>query len=155
MTSMKTWALVADGVRARLLRDLEVTAKGGAAPGELIQRARVERLREIMADRPGRSFASDRTGRRSAMEHAADPVHEDMCSFARELSVRLDEHRLAGDFNRLAVVAAPAMLGVLRAEMSPALKSMVCLEVPKNLMGAPAETLRQKVWSAIQNARWA
>lgn len=127
------WFLVLNAARARIVRGLP--APGEAARAELVLRASHRRLQEIMSDKPGRSFASGSPGRRSAMAYGADPQREDEVDFLHDVIHLLEAHRRAGDFDTLVVVAAPHMLGLLRAEMPPALSAMVRKEIDKNLAG--------------------
>lgn len=149
----RTWALVADGVRARILRDLEGGTPPPGPPTELVSRSRSQHLREIMSDRPGRTHASDRSGRRSAMEYGADPIRRDMRDFARDLMDRLDSHRRAGDFERVAIFAAPTMLGLLREEMPRALRDTVILERSRNFIPLGEADLRNIVQEEIRQTR--
>lgn len=149
MQRPRTWALVADGVRARILRGLEGGAPVPQPPTELITRSRSQHLRDIMSDRPGRAHASDRGGRRSGMEPGSDPIRRDMQDFAHELMDRLNSHRRAGDFERLAIFAAPAMLGLLREAMPRAVRNTVFLERSQNLVQFDEAELRELVQREI------
>ena len=144
----KTWALVSDGVRARILRDLE---DGGAqAPIErFVSKAKSTHLRDYLSDKAGRSFASGAAGRRSAMEPGSDPVLRDMQDFAQETLSVLEDHYQKGDMTGLAVFAAPKMLGVLRREISASLKAVVILERDLNLINLPEADLRAAVIRAL------
>ena len=153
MQKPRTWALVSNGVRACILRDLDSGA--GEEPLEVVTGARSTHLRDIMADRSGRSFASDHSGRRSAMEPGSDPVRHDMEEFARETFALLERHLRDGHFDRLAMLAAPRMLGVLREQMPSSIAERVVLERAANLMGlAPAE-MRAVVAEAVEERRQA
>lgn len=140
MAEPRTWAIVTTGVRARILRGLE---RGDSHEFvELIRKAPATHLRRFLTDRAGRSFASDRSGRRSAMEPGSDPIRRDMQDFARELLGIAEEHHRAGDFEHLAIIAAPKMLGILRSEMPASLRDAVVLERAANLTGVPEAELR-------------
>jgi protein required for attachment to host cells len=143
----KTWALVSDAVRARILRDLE----GGDSndPIELVSKARSTHLREYLSDKAGRSFASGSGGRRSAMEPGSDPVLHDMQEFAQETLSVVDDHFRQGHLTRLAIFAAPKMLGILRREMPASLSSAVILESDLNLINLPETDLRDAVIRAL------
>jgi protein required for attachment to host cells len=147
MATVRTWALVLDAVRARILRDLG--HRTAPAPGELVAAASARHLRAAVDDRPGRSQSSDHSGRRSAMEPATDPIRQDMQDFARETVALLETHRRAGDFDRLAVFADPRMLGILRAELPPALQAAIFLESPVNLVPLSEPALRDRVLRLI------
>ena len=67
-----------------------------------------------------------------------------------ELLARLDSHRLAGELERLAIFAAPDMLGILRAEMPRSLRSRKTLERAQNLMPLNEAELREVVKSEIR-----
>lgn len=116
------------------------------APVETIFEASAEHrpLRDIMADAPGRSFAS--TGaRRSAMEYHADPVRDETRRFALSLLSDLEARRAAGDFDQLVICAPPRMLGVLRELMSAGLAAVVRAQVAKDLTKLPALKLRAQL----------
>ena len=144
MHKPRTWALVADGVRARILRELEDGVPEPRPHTELISRSRSQHLRDIMSDKP----ASDRS---AGAGHGVDPIRQDMRDFARELVDRLNSHRRAGDFQRLAIFAAPAMLGLLREEMPRAVRDTVILERTRNLVRFDETELREIVKTEIGN----
>lgn len=143
MGETRIWALVSNGVRARILRGLE--QRPSEAPDELVSRARSSHLRLAVSDRSGRCFAPDRSGRRAAMEPGTDPIRRDMQDFARELLAMLEMHRRAGDFDRLVILAGPEMLGILRQERSKALERAIVLERAINLVQLPAGELADAI----------
>lgn len=139
----KTWALVINGARGRILRGF--SASGDDALSELLLRSEARNLRDLMSDKPGRSFASKGGGRRSAMEYASDPIAEDRREFIRQVITLLDSHRRAGDFDKLAVFAEHDVLGHLREMMPRTLSDLVIREVPKNLLHLSAQELAEAV----------
>jgi len=148
MSVSRTWALVMNGVRARILRGIEDS--DGEEQVELVSRATSSHLRDIMSDQAGRSFSSGAPGRRSAMELGGDPVFRDMQDFAGETTDFLEKHRRAGDFARLAVFAEPKMLGILRAEFPATLWGTVILDLPMNLISLSERDLRAKILDEIR-----
>lgn len=151
MKMKRRWALVADGSRARILRDIDRDRRKEAVAGtlkntdeELVFRADHRPLKEIMADKPGRSFAS--TGaRRSAMEYHSDPVREGERDFAMMLSEVLDSLRIAGDYDELILVCAPHMLGFLRETLPDAVRKLVVAEIDKDLTKLPRTELHETI----------
>lgn len=130
--------MVADGARARIV--CSPAAGGKDEVNELVFETDHKSLREIMSDRPGRSFASHGT-RRSAMEYASEPEKEQEERFASLLLEEL-EHRLsAGEFDQLTIVAEPRMLGNLRHAISPALRRVVVAEFARDLTKTPTSDL--------------
>jgi protein required for attachment to host cells len=144
----QTWALVTNGVRARILRDLDNS--DSEDPMELVSRADETHLRDVLTDKAGRSFASDSSQRRSAMEPGSDPILRDMQDFATETLGVLEGYYRAGRFTRLAVFAAPKMLGILRQHMPASLKGRVFLERSINLINLPEADLRDTVIRALK-----
>ncbi|PWJ20577.1 host attachment protein [Jannaschia seohaensis] len=151
MAQHKTWALVTNGVHARLLSGLD----GGeiADRMELFTKGESPHLRDILSDRPGRSFSSDASGRRSAMEPGSDPILSDMEEFAQETLDTLEAELRAGHLTRLAIFAAPKMLGVLRKKMPASLSDVLVLERDLNLINLPEAELRDAVIGALQEER--
>lgn len=142
-----TWALVSNGVRARILRGLDDGGSGD--PIDLAGRADSTHPRDMPADKVGRSFASAGGGRRSAMEPGSDAAQRDMQDFARETLDLLDRHLRAGRLTRLAIFAAPKMLGILRAEMPDSVRKAVFLERDVNLLSLPEAELRETILEAL------
>lgn len=151
MARQKTWALVTNGVRARILRTLE--GDDGEDPIELISKAESTHLRDILSDKAGRSFASDASGRRSAMEPGSDPILRDMEDFSQETLAKLDGHLRAGHLTRLAIFASPKMLGILRRQMPASLRDVLILERDLNLINLPKADLRNAVIDALRKQR--
>ncbi|MEM7773998.1 MAG: host attachment protein [Pseudomonadota bacterium] len=139
MKPIRTWIVIADGARARVL--LHDRSGGGIRAIETLD-FRGPNLpdRDIHADKPGRTFDSVGAGRH-AMEPKSDPHRTAKFDFARTLATFLDEQRAADAFDRLVIAAAPATLGDLRAALSPALKAVVHAELPKDLTQMPNDRL--------------
>ena len=147
MARIKTWALVTNGVLARILWGLE--DGDSEDPIEIVSKAESTHLRDILTDKAGRSLASGDSGRRSAMEPGSDAILCDMQDFARETLSVLETHHRVGRFTSLAVLAAPKMLGVLRQEMPSTLRKSIVLEKDVNLINLPEADFRDVVLNAI------
>jgi protein required for attachment to host cells len=145
----RTWILVLNGARCRILRG--VSGSVDEVPSELVLRSESRKLRDIMSDKPGRSFASMGGGRRSAMEYGSDPVAEDQREFIRQIIALLESHRRAGDFDKLAIFAEHDMLGQLREMMPQTLADLVIREVPKNLLHLSAQDLAEAVLRGLRD----
>lgn len=146
MRKTEIWVLLADAARARLVRHPEHAGNMEQAPVETIFEVSAEHrpLRDIMADAPGRSFASI-GARRSAMEYHADPVRDETRRFALSLLSDLEARRGAGDFDQLVICAPPRMLGLLRELMPTGLASVVRAQVAKDFTKLPALKLREQL----------
>lgn len=139
---MKTiiWAIVMSSTRARIVQGIARGAMGDQPEMEL--HCEHKDLRDIMADKPGRSFASVGHSR-SAMEYASDPVKDIKIAFAQQAAALLQQHFAQRDFTRLAIFASPEMLGLLRDCLTPDLQQAVICEVAKNLLHESPHDLRR------------
>lgn len=131
MKAIRTWILIADGARARIVVN-EGPGKGvKEGPDKVFESLNVP-AREIMADRPGRTFDSGGQGRH-AKEPRSDPHEIEQRKMHHELAAYLDGEAKKGTFDRLIVVAPPRALGNIRAELSPAVQAKVTGELAKDL----------------------
>jgi protein required for attachment to host cells len=136
------WALVMNSTQARILRGIAIGKSSGAP--DLTLQAEHKDLREIMSDKPGRSFASVGPGR-SAMEYASDPVKDAKKAFVEQAVDLLHRHFVKDDFTHLAIFASPEMLGLLRDQLPPDLAHAVIVDMPKNLLHETPHDLRRIV----------
>lgn len=144
----ETWVLVADAGRARVLR--LASARGPLEPAletDLVGETRPGR--EVMADRPGRTFDSEGAGRH-AKEPSTDPDRVARERFAREIATRLDAERRQGRFERLVIVAPPGMLGELRAALPEATAAVVKAEVGKDFTTLEPAALLERLSEALR-----
>ena len=131
---MRTWVLVADGSRARLL----TLEKGHSLTEVEAFVCPEERLREqdLTSDRSGRSFDS-KGGGRHGMEPSTSQQEQVAIDFAKQLAERLDGLRNSGDMDKLVIIAAPAFLGHLRSKISGETQNRVVLSIDKDLTQHP------------------
>jgi len=135
MKPIRTWILIADGARARILES-EGAGRGLRAVEGAAFHGEHGATHEIMSDRAGRTFQSVGSAR-SAKEARSDPHRELKRRFARRLADALDEGLARGAYDRLVVVAAPAALGDLRDAISAPVRAKVTAEVAKDLTRTP------------------
>lgn len=136
------WALVMSATQARIIKNIAKGATDDAT--ELVLHAQHKDLREIMSDKPGRSFSSVGSGR-SAMEYASDPVKDAKKAFVEEATALLHRHFSRNEFTQLAIVAGPEMLGLLRDGLPADLQHALKVEMPKNLLHETPHDLRRIV----------
>jgi protein required for attachment to host cells len=108
--------------------------------------------RDFQSDRPGRVFDRAPGGgqrRGATARHATGgeqrPRKHAAQLFARRIARELGAASRAGQFDRLALVAGPAFLGLLRAALTKRLKECVVAEVPKDLVHQPKTALRSRL----------
>jgi protein required for attachment to host cells len=144
MKAKATWILIADGARARVLRNAALDVEVEGKQKDIVFEIERKQLREIMSDRPGRSFAPA-GARRSSMEYRSEPEKDQEARFADMLLEQLDRRLRSRQFDRLAIIAEPRMLGVLRQRISPTLRRTIFAEVAKDLTKMPQQALREAI----------
>lgn len=139
MKPVKTWIVIADGARARILVN-EGVGKGLAVVEGADFHAAHPPSGDLTTDRPGRSFDIEGSGRH-AMEERADPHREAKRTFLGALADYLDNRNAAGAFDRLVILAPPQALGDLRAALSDSVRAKVAAERAKDLTQVPNEDI--------------
>lgn len=142
--SARTWAVVMDGVRARILRRID--SVNGEEPVELVSKAGQLRMKAQMT----RQQPPQPNGQPVAPETGSDPIGDDIQDFAHQTLSFLDAHHRRDDFERLAIFASPAMLRVLRLALPAGLKRSLMMDRPLNLIALPEGELRDRVRQLIQ-----
>ncbi len=140
------WAIVFSNREVRIVPDIDRLHQ---TQDEISFAIPPHALQEIMADKPGRTFASERDGRRAAMEYGSDPLAEETRKLLREAIDRLDHARVKGQLKELAVFAEPSALGEWRKLMPEPLADMVVHEEAANLVHLDAEALRKRLRDAL------
>lgn len=130
MKKKVTWILIADGTRARILKN-DGPGKGiqAAIDGEFHHEAPM--TREIGTDRPGRTKESA-SATRSAMEQP-DWHRFEKEKFAKEMARILERADQSGAYDRLILVAPPKTLGDLRGALAAPVRRKVTGEIDKDL----------------------
>lgn len=125
------WVLVADSSRARIFskngREAYVEESGFIHPESRLHE------QQLTSDLPG-SASSHVGGERHGVNAKVPPKQHEAMVFSRQVADHLETARTQGRFNKLAIVAPPAFLGLLREQFSSALSGVVTSEINKNLV---------------------
>jgi protein required for attachment to host cells len=135
MKATRTWVLIADGARARILENTG-PGHGLHAVDGMTFNGDHSATRDLVSDREGRSQSSHAPGR-SAIESHSDPHRELKTKFARHLAEILDREVDGKSFDRLIIVAPPVTLGDLRLIISEKVRSCIVGEIAQDLTKAP------------------
>lgn len=139
MKSKRTWIVIADGSRAKVL-EIDGAKSEFNAIDDMAVAMDLPPNRELQSDRPGRSFESANSTRH-ALEDRVDPHRELKRTLAKtivdNLSHALNERR----FDRLVLIAPPTMLGDVRDALTPQLREKVVAELAKDLVKIPLKDL--------------
>ena len=138
LTTGVTWVLVADASRAEIY-----SRKKRRSPLEPVQSLDEPEARsregDLVSDSRGRSFDSGGEGRH-AMEPDQSVKDHLLVSFANRIADVLESGRSADRYQHLVIIAAPALLGELRARISGTTRALVSAEFDKHMTGqAPAD----------------
>lgn len=134
MRSQKTWIVIADAGRARIL-ERHAGGRLSELPDSRIEQ-HVPSSREIVSDKQGTTMVSG-GAERHAYSPRHDPHREAKRHFIERLAAQLDAHVANGDVDRIVLVAPPQALGDLRAALSDAAVKRVIGEVHKDLTKTP------------------
>lgn len=91
-----------------------------------------EKGRDILSDRPGRSFDSFGNNRH-ALSKEMDLHSQEQQVFSRQLSEILKKGKENHQFDQLAILAPPEFLGVLRAVLPEEVKQAIVKEINKDI----------------------
>jgi protein required for attachment to host cells len=144
---MLTRVVIADQSEARFY-DVERVG----APFRLVARLTdsIARLhdRDLKSDKPGRVFdhAASSGQRRGAVAHhstggESSPRKHETQLFARRIAQELETAHRENRFERVVLIAGPAFLGVLRAELPKSVSTAVAAEVPKDFVHESEEAM--------------
>jgi protein required for attachment to host cells len=148
---LASYALVANRASASLYR----TLGPGVAP-ELVRHFDHPEGRlksgEINTDRPGRGSDSAGGGRTHAFTPNEGPVERVARDFATQLAKDLDHARKNNEYDQLALIAPPRMLGYLREAMDTQTRGLVYGEIPKDIDPADAMEARKHLDQLVAKA---
>jgi protein required for attachment to host cells len=147
MKQTRTWILVADGGRARILettgkrQDMHVVS---GSESHLYNSP----SRELRRDAPGRVYESFGCARH-AVEPRRDPHRALEALFASQLATMLADYSARELFDRLVVVAPATMLGNLRKMIKPQVREKIVAEIDKDLTWIPNNEIASHVEHVI------
>ncbi len=154
-----TWVLIADGEKALFLENVT----DDEDPNLRVWREQDHPNppdRQQSAGRPGRHKDSgidsrgapggrdNSPGQRSAFQETDWHVLEKH-RFAEELAETLYKYAHRNAFDRIVLVAAPRVLGDLRAKLHPEVADRVVAEVPKTLTNHPVDEIERLILSEL------
>ncbi|MGK2915689.1 MAG: host attachment protein [Porticoccaceae bacterium] len=142
-----TWVLVAEQSRARIF-----TLATALSPLEeledLVHPAGRLKESELVSDHAGKMPDKGQPGQHAAPS-AQSARAKEVEHFAKQLCQRLEQGCNQHQFNRLVIIAAPKLLGLLRKQMNPGVSALVVAEVGKDLAKEPAEAIRNHLRETV------
>ncbi len=132
----ETWVLIADGMRARILKWQGHDRFTAALGQEMYDPAVHGHSRDLKSDRPGRAFDPG-SGAHHAIEPRHDPHQQEKHLFTRRVAQMIDAAAARNAFDRLILVAPPKTLGDLRTMLGAVAAKRVIGDVHKDLIHTP------------------
>jgi protein required for attachment to host cells len=133
MKVLRTWVLIADAGRARVLSS---AGEGLREVSEMRFENELPPTHELVDDRQPRSFNSVGAARH-AITGGVDPRRKEKQRFMVQIAEAIEKAHAAKTFDRLVVVAPPQALGDLRDALSDPVKSVTAKEVALDLTKTP------------------
>lgn len=135
MKSKRTWVLIADAGRARVLERESDTRKLVPVEGLSFENE-LPPVHDLVDDRQARSFESV-GNMRHPVSGPTDPRRKEKRRFVDELASLLDQKLAGGAFDALILVAPPQALGDFRAAISNDVRKAIVSEIAKDLTKTP------------------
>lgn len=126
-----TWVVVADASRAEIYSRQKRFSQLEPVQ-QLIEPEARSKEQELASGASGRAFDSRGEGRHAMEPHHTSKEHLRE-TFAHRIASVLESARAANRFQHLVIVAAPALLGELRAQLSSAMQKQVLAEFDKHM----------------------
>ncbi|MFC1778426.1 host attachment protein [Pseudomonadota bacterium] len=145
---IKTWILVANQAEAQVYSSKQLSGSLMLIK-TLTHEEGTAHTRDLISDAPGRAY--NRTGPgRHGMEPDTGVKEEGRRRFVKEMIELLENAHLKGDFNQLIILAAPAVLGVIRKTLTGGLARIVIKEVPKDVIGQSMDKIQGQLQRAFE-----
>lgn len=145
----KTWIIIAQRTQAKLIeysgkgKNL-LTIKGFINPAGKLQ------TRELVSDKPGRSYSQSTGMRRSAMSSSEDAHEHSLTVFAKELAKALSKGLSDHACDRLVLVAEPHCLGKIKENLSTKVQKYIQATVDKDLFRLDNKKLFAKLEDVLR-----
>lgn len=133
----KTWIVVADACRARILSTVGATDISEVT--DLVHGESHLKDQQRVSDKPGHQAGPGAS--HHEVEERSDEYEN--ARFAKEIATYLETNLDADAFQNLALVCEPKMLGHLRKELPDRVQKRVSEEVDKDLVRSSASEIRE------------
>lgn len=141
------WILVANQAEAQIYASGQVP-RHLMLVDTLVNETGTAHSRDLISDAPGRAF--DRFGSaRHAMEPNVGVKLEQRRRFVKDMVDKLEKAHSKGDFDQLVLLAAPAVLGVIRKTLPTDLVKSVVKEIPKDVIGQGVDKIQLQLERAF------
>jgi len=137
------WILVANQAEAQIYSANRIPGDL-TLMGTLVHEEGAAHARDLTSDAPGRAFDSNGPARHS-MESEIGVKEEERRRFVKEIVSWLQSAHMRGSFDQLVLLAAPAVLGVIRKTINGDLARAVIKEIPKGVIGQSTDKIHAQL----------
>jgi len=137
------WVLVANQAEAQIYSANRIPGNLSLV-GKMVHEEGAAHARDLTSDAPGRAFDSNGPARHS-MEPETGVKEEERRRFVKEIVGRLEAAHMRGRFDKLVLLAAPAVLGVIRKTIHGDLAKAVIKEIPKGVIGQAPDKIHTQL----------
>ncbi len=135
MKPKRTWVLIADAGRARILESDGAGSGLRQVEGMMFENP-LPPTHDLVDDRQTRSYESVGAARH-AVSGRTDPRRKEKFRFVEILGEKIEDALTRKAFDRLVLVAPPKVLGDFRDVLSERMREHIVSEVPKDLTKTP------------------
>lgn len=100
------------------------------------------RDQHLATDEPGKYRGGGLGGQHHAEDHRTAPRDKAAANFARDIAAAVETMVATHRLEKLYIIAEPAMLGLLRAELSDHCRKLVADEITKDVVGRTPDQIR-------------
>ncbi len=100
------------------------------------------RDQDLATDEPGKYRGGGLGGQHHAEDHRTAPRDKAAANFARDIAAAVETMVATHRLEKLYIIAEPAMLGLLRAELSDHCRKLVADEITKDVVGRTPDQIR-------------
>ena len=143
MKQVRTWILVADAGRARVMLQSGPGGELALVEGLDIEHP-MQKSSDMVRDSLPRTFDSVGPGRH-AITPRSDPHRAEKKNFAKKLAQMLDTGLGTKAFDKLVIIAPPQMIGDLRPNLSDAVRSRLEREILLDLADASLAEISRRL----------
>jgi protein required for attachment to host cells len=146
------WILSADTHKARIFCARQPHSQDIVEIKDFVQPETAMRAQDLQTDNLGR-FSQGGAQQHSSRVPQTSLKEKNTTEFARKIAHYLEAEHKKGNFQNLGLIAAPDMLGELRAHLSPALTKDISFSLDKNVTQLNAQELRGHLPDKLAAAR--
>lgn len=140
----KTWIVVADASRARFFEVLDANDTLREME-DMVNPAGRQQDRDLRTDNQGRYYGRGEQMQGHTAVQNTDPVMHELQLFAKRIGKHLEHGRNEHRYDRLCIIAAPKVLGLIRQHLDKTTRTLVTDELDKDISNLDERAVQEYV----------